>query len=60
MENLKPELAKHRKVLEVLADQSLIDSTDRQLSGLGFDATVRDSIILKLKGSHNRVIKVTF
>lgn len=60
IENLKPELAKHRKVLEVLANQSLIDSTDRQLSGLGFDATVRDSIILKLKGSHNRVIKVNF
>jgi len=60
MENLKPELAKHRKVLEVLADQSLIDSTDGQLSGLGFDATVRDSIILKLKGSHNRVVKVNF
>ena len=60
MENLKPELAKHRKVLEVLANQSLIDSTDKQLSGLGFDATVRDSIILKLKGSHNRVVKVTF
>ena len=60
MENLKPELAKHRKVLEVLANQSLIDSTEGQLSGLGFDATVRDSIILKLKGSHNRVVKVNF
>lgn len=60
MENLKPELAKHRKVLEVLANQSLIDSTDGQLSGLGFDATVRDNIILKLKGSHNRVVKVNF
>lgn len=60
MENLKPELAKHRKVLEVLANQSLIESTDKQLSGLGFDATVRDSIILKLKGSHNRVVKVNF
>ena len=57
-ENLCSDLLKHRKVLEVLGNECMVDSSDNQLSGLGFDATVRDHIILKLKGTHNRVVKV--
>ena len=60
IENLKPELRQHRKVFEVLANQLMVDSTDNQLSGLGFNATVRDSIVLRLKGSFKRVIRVKF
>ena len=60
IENLLPELATHRKVFEVLGNTNMIEVADNQLSGLGFDATVRDSVILRLKGSHNRVIKVNF
>lgn len=59
-ENLRPELLQHRKVIEVLGAKLLVDSTDKQLSGFGYNATVRDSIILRLKGTHNRVIKVKF
>lgn len=59
-ENLIPELFEHRKVMEVLANTTMVESTDKQLSGLGFNATVRDEVILRLKGSHNRVIKVQF
>jgi len=59
-ENLLPELAEHRKVLEVLGSTNMIPSTDKQLSGLGFNATVRDEVILKLSGTHKRVIKVKF
>lgn len=59
-ENLLPELAAHRKVLEVLGTTNMIESADKQLSGLGFNATVRDEVILKLKGSHSRTIKVKF
>lgn len=47
-ENLIPELANHRKVLEVLGATNTIESTDKQLSGLGFNATVRDELIVKL------------
>lgn len=59
-ENLLPELAQHRKVLEVLGATNLIESTDSQLSGLGFNATVRDELIVRLQGSHKRVIKIQF
>ena len=59
-ENLIPELANHRKVLEVLGNSTMINPTDKQLSGLGFNATVRDELVLRLSGSHKRVIKVKF
>lgn len=59
-ENLLPELANHRKVLEVLASQCMIESTPKQLSGIGFNSTVADEVILKLEGSYKRVIKVKF
>lgn len=59
-ENLIPELAAHRKVLEVLGNTTMIAPTDKQLSGLGFNATVRDELIVKLQGTHKRVIKIKF
>lgn len=59
-ENLLPELAEHRRVLEVLGTTNMIESTDKQLSGLGFNATVKDEVILKLQGTHKRIIKVKF
>lgn len=59
-ENLISELLEHRKVMEVLGNTLLVESTDNQLSGLGFNATVRDEILLRLKGTHNRVIKIKF
>ncbi len=59
-ENLLPELAQHRKVLEVLGTTNMIESTNKQLSGIGFNATVRDELILRLQGTHKRVIKVKF
>lgn len=59
-ENLLPELAAHRKVLEVLATTNMIEPAKKQLSGLGFNATVRDEVILRLQGSHKRVVRVKF
>ncbi len=59
-ENLIPKLATHRKVIEVLSMTNTIKSTKNQLSGLGFNATVKDSVILRLKGSFNRMVKVNF
>jgi hypothetical protein len=59
-ENLIPELAAHRKVLEVLGAVNMIEPSDEQLSGLGFNSTVRDEVILKLAGTHKRMIKVKF
>jgi hypothetical protein len=59
-ENLIPELAKHRKVLEVLGNTTMINPSDSQLSGLGFNATVHDELIVRLQGSFKRVIKIKF
>jgi hypothetical protein len=38
----------------------MIQPTEKQLSVLWFNATVRDELILKLSGSFKRVIKVKF
>lgn len=59
-ENLIPELAAHRKVIEVLGSKNMIEPTDKQLSGLGFNATVRDEVIVKLTGTHKRTLKIKF
>lgn len=59
-ENLIPELLTHKRVLEVLGTQCMIESTNKQLSGLGFNSTVKDELIVKLSGSHKRVIKIQF
>lgn len=59
-ENLLPELATHRKVLEVLGTTNMIPSTEKQLSGLGFNATVRDELVVRLAGTFKRVIKIKF
>lgn len=59
-ENLNDTLVPHRKVLEYLANVTEIDATVPQLSGVGFNATVRDEVILKLKGNFNRVVKIKF
>lgn len=59
-ENLIPEIAEHRKVLEVLSATNMITSTDKQLSGLGFNATVTDELIVKLSGTHKRTIRLKF
>jgi hypothetical protein len=59
-ENLNDDLLKHRKVMEVLGNSTMLTPTDNQLCGLGFNATVKDELILKLSGTHKRTIKVKF
>lgn len=59
-ENLIPELLAHKKVMEVLGSTTNVESTDKQLSGLGFNATVRDEVIAKLSGNFKRTIKIKF
>lgn len=59
-ENLTSELLQHKRVLEVLGTKAMIPSTEKQLSGLGFNATVRDELVVRLQGSFKRVIKIKF
>jgi len=58
-ENLNSELTKHRKVLDVLGETTkLKPSAENYLAGVGFNSTVKDEIVLRLKGNFNRIIKV--
>lgn len=59
-EFLNSELLEHRKVMEVLGETTKLEPADKQLCGLGFNATVKDELILKLSGSYKRTIKVKF
>ena len=59
-ENLIPELLEHRKVMEVLGSTNSIESTDKQLSGLGFNSTVKDELIIKASGTFKRMLKINF
>ena len=59
-ENLISDLLQHRKVMEVLGTQSMIEPTDKQLSGIGFNSTVRDELIIKCSGSFKRMLKIKF
>ncbi len=59
-ENLNADLLQHRKVMEVLGNTTMLEPTNNQLCGLGFNATVQDKLILKLSGSHKRTIKIKF
>jgi hypothetical protein len=59
-ENLEPELAKHRKVLEVLGNTTKLEPEGDQLSGIGFNATVRDNLVVKLQGNFKRTLKIKF
>jgi len=59
-ENLISELANLRKVLEPLGNSTMIKPTTKQLSGLGFNSTIRDELVVRLQGSHKRIIKLIF
>jgi hypothetical protein len=60
VENLNADLLQHRKVMEVLGTTTMLEPTNNQLCGLGFNATVGDEIILKLSGSHKRTVRIKF
>lgn len=59
-EFLKPDLIDHRKVFEVLGSKMKVEKSNDQLSGLGFSSTQKTSVLCRVKGSFNRVIKINF
>lgn len=60
-EFLNSELVPHRKVMEILSRSIKIDSTDNQLTGLGFNSTIRDELIVRIdKDNSKKVIKIKF
>lgn len=59
-EFLKEEFMEHKRVFEALGSKMKVEKSANQLSGLGFSATKRNSLICKVDGSFSRVIKFIF
>jgi len=59
-EFLREDLLEHKRVFEALGSKMKVESSDDQLSGLGFSSTKRNSLVCKLEGNFTRMIKVIF
>ena len=59
-EFLTDALTPHRKVFEVVGAKMKTEESDRQLSGLGFSSTQRNSLMCRVNGSFARTVKIVF
>lgn len=59
-EFLKAELNDHRKVLELVGNQTRVQDDPHQLSGIGFSSTQKNNLVCQVKGSFTRTINIVF
>ncbi len=59
-EFLRSDLDAHRKSFELVGSKMQTQESPNQLSGLGFSSTQRNHVLVRIKGSFSRVVKVTF
>ena len=59
-EYLTQELYNHRRVMEALGGQMRCETTDDQLSGLGFALDKRAELVVKVTGATERTFKIKF
>jgi hypothetical protein len=57
-EFLRPELDKHRKVIEIVGSKMKVPVSTDQLSGLGFSDTKSAELLVRVKGNFTRILKV--
>lgn len=59
-ENLNADLLTQKRTLEVYAGNSMLQPTGKDLSGIGFNSTISEELIVKLSGNFKRSIKIKF
>jgi hypothetical protein len=59
-EFLNEELLKHRKTFEVLGGKVEVETTENELSGLGFSDTQRNHLFVEVESSFKRTLKIKF
>jgi hypothetical protein len=59
-EFLREDLGVHRKALEMVGSKLKTEKAEKQLSGIGFSSTIRNSVLVKVNGKFSRVIRVVF
>lgn len=59
-EYLRDEFMKHKRVFSALGGKMKVEPTDSQLSGVGFSATKRDELTVRVGGRVNRILKIKF
>lgn len=50
----------HRKVMEAMGFMAHVEPTEDQLSGIGFSSTVRNDLVVKVKGATERIMRIKF
>lgn len=53
-------LEKHRKVFEMIGDITKCEVTANQVSGIGLSSTKRDSLLCRVSGNFNRILRIKF
>lgn len=59
-EFLVNELREHKRVMAAIGNRLRVQNADDQLSGLGFATDKRASLIVKVTGASERILKITF
>lgn len=57
-EYLKEEFMKHKRVFAALGKRMQVEQSETQLSGVGFSATKRADLIVKVEGKFTRTLKI--